>query len=440
MNREAVAISWFKKNIGRRFARSSFTRNVVVLAGGAALGQVITVLVSPVLTRLYSPEDFGIFGVYASILGLATVIASLGYEYALPLPEDDDVATSILVLCFLLLLWTTGLMILLVYGFSERVVTWANVPGLSRYLWLIPIGVFGTGTYQILNYWMVRKCDFSRIARTRVGRGISRAAIQVGIGFVHPGPLGLLLGHLAGETAGSVSLGLAVWKERRASFRSFRLQLIYKAGTKYRRFPIFSGSANLVNSLGSQIPQLLLAAFYGAKVAGWFALGQRVIDIPLNIVVDSVHQVYFGEAARLPRDDLKAIRDLFLRLTARLALFGGLPIILICTLASWSFTFVFGADWERAGQYVLILGLMRAVRFIVTPLASTLNILERQELYLLQDGIRLILIAGAFFVAKMLGVSDFAAVGLYGLSVVASTLFFWALIWHVLNTRIRKAL
>lgn len=428
-----------KKTITLIFQRGQFTRNVTVLAGGTVFGQAITVLVSPILTRLYSPEDFGVFGVYASILGILTVVASLRYEFALPLPEDDETAANILVLCFLLLLGMTGLTIVLIHELGDQIVAWANVPALKHYLWLIPLGMLGAGAYQILNYWAVRKRDFLRIARTRVSRGITRAVIQVGIGFAHSGPLGLLLGHLIGETAGSASLGLAAWNKDRASFRAVSLQGIHKCVARYKRFPIFSSSAALINSIGSQIPQLFLASFYGVEAAGWFALGQRVIDAPLNIVVDSVSQVYFGEAARLPRDDPKAMRRLFFKLTTRLALVGGLPIVLICSLAPLFFTFVFGTNWGKAGQYVLILGLARAVRFVVTPLAATLNILERQELYLLQDGIRLVLITGAFFAAKVLGVSDHVAVGLYSLSVLVSTLFFWALILNALNARIKSA-
>ena len=92
---------WANKAIAIVVPRGRFAKGVAVLAGGAALGQAITVLVSPILTRLYSPEDFGVFGVYASILGIVTVIASLRYEYALPFPEDGETAANILALCFL---------------------------------------------------------------------------------------------------------------------------------------------------------------------------------------------------------------------------------------------------------------------------------------------------------------------------------------------------
>jgi O-antigen/teichoic acid export membrane protein len=431
------ALAWVKKKASLVLPRGRFARSVALLAGGTALGQAITVLVSPILTRLYTPEDFGIFGVYASILGIVTVVASLRYEYALPLPEDDETAANILVLCFILLFGMTTLSWLVIHSLGNQIVAWTNVPGLKRYLWLIPLGMLGAGAYQTLNYWAVRKRDFPRIARTRLSRGVARAALQVGVGFAHSGPLGLLLGQFAGETAGSTSLGLAAWRKDRAPFKAISLQGIRLAGARYKRFPLFSSWAGLLDALGLQLPQILFAAFYGAEVAGWFALGQRVIAAPLNIVVDSVGQVYFGEAARLPRDNPKTMRSLFLKLTGRLALTGGLPVAVICALAPWFFTIVFGPGWETAGRYVQILGLMFAVRFAIVPLSHTLNVLERQDLYLIWDGTRLVLVVGALLVGRLLAFSHIAAIGVYSLSMLSAYLLLWGLAWHALKSRFK---
>lgn len=433
-----VIRDWIKRSLKVVLPRGRFARSVVMLAGGTALGQAITVLVSPILTRLYTPEDFGVFGVYASILGIVTVVASLRYEYALPLPEDDETAANILALCLVLLLGTVTLSWFAIRAFGNQIVTWANVPGLKPYLWLIPLGMLGAGTYQILNYWAVRKRDFPRIARTRLSRGLARAAIQVGVGFAHSGPLGLLLGHLAGETAGSASLGLAAWRKDRAPFKAVNLQGVRRAGKRYRRFPLFSSWANLLDALGLQVPQLLFAAFYGAEVAGWFALGQRVIAAPLNIVVDAVAQVYFGEAARLPKDELTATRRLFLKLTGRLALAGGLPVALICSLAPWFFTFIFGSNWKTAGRYVQILGVMFAVRFATVPLWHTLNILERQDLHLLWDAVRLVLVVGTLLIGKALRFSHLNAVVVYSLSMVSAYIILWLITWRALMKKAKR--
>lgn len=436
MARVTLAIqSWFKKIAKRALPKGQFARNVTFLAGGTALGQLVTVLVSPILTRLYAPKDFGVFGVYASVLGIVTVLASLRYEYAIPLPEEDQTAADLLVLCFMLLIGVTGFLSIFIFAFKlgNIIVTWANAAELHHYLWMIPLGMLGAGTYQILNYWTIRKRDFPTLARTRINRGLARASLQVGIGIFHPGPLGLLLGQLVGESAGSLSLGLAMWKRDHSLFRNISLKRICEAGMRYKRFPLFLSWAGFLNGLGLHVPQLLFAAFYGAEVAGWFALGQRVIAAPLNIVVDSVAQVYFGEAARLPKDNPERMRQLFLRITGKLALIGGLPVALICIAAPWFFRFVFGHGWETAGKYVQILGIMFAVRFVTIPLSHTLNILERQDLYLFWDITRLVFMASAFLAGKVLALSHIATVGIYSLSMSIAYFILWLLAWRALT-------
>lgn len=426
--------AWIHRRISPVLPKSRFARSVTQIASAAVLGQAITILISPILTRLYSPEDFGAFGVYAAVLGIVTVIASLRYEYALPLPEDDETAAHILVLCFGLLLGMTILSGLIIWSLRRQIGDWLNISAIWPYLWLIPVGIFGAGTYQILNFWAIRKRDFARIARTRIARGFGRAALQVGIGLFHSGPLGLILGQFAGETAGSTSLGYALWKHDWASFLAITFRGIRRAAARYSRFIKFSSWADLLESLGLQVPQILFAAFYGPTVAGWFALGQRVIASPLNIVVDSVAQVYFGETARM-QGDPRAIKRVFLKLTGRLALIGGLPVTLICALAPWLFTVVFGKEWEMAGRYVQVLGVMFAIRFVTVPFVHTLNVLERQDLYALWEGTRLILTIGGLASGGALGVSHFGAVGIYTGAMLLSYLVLWGLSWLVLVQR-----
>ena len=208
---------WLGRAAARILPGHGFARSITVLAGGAALGQGVALLASPILTRLYSPEDYGVLGVYAAILGMITVVASLRYEYALPLPEDDATAANVLAVCLLLLCGTVALASILVLCWGREIVRWVDAPALERYLWLLPLGMLGAGAYQILNYWTVRKRNFSRLAGTRITRGAGRAVIQIGMGLTHVGPLGLVLGQIAGETAGTASLARAAWRGEESS-------------------------------------------------------------------------------------------------------------------------------------------------------------------------------------------------------------------------------
>jgi O-antigen/teichoic acid export membrane protein len=258
------------------------------------------------------------------------------------------------------------------------------------------------------------------------------------LGYAIQGPIGLLLAHLAGESAGSASLFAAAWKKDRAPLSAVSLQGMRKTAGRYKHFPIFFGTANLIDVLGSNAPQLFFAAFYSAEVAGWFALAQMVIAAPLTIVVNSVDQVYLGEAARLHRDDPKSMRRFFLKLTGQIALIVTIPVAVICILAPWFFPIIFGPDWEIAGRYGQILGLMFAFRLVTVPLSNTLTILERQDLFLPWDCVKLVMVVGALLAGKALGFSPIVTIAAYSVSMSTAYVLLWIIIWQVLTRACKR--
>ncbi len=136
--------------------KSSFARNVAVIAGGTAAGQSIVVLASPIITRLYTPEEFGVLAVYTSFLGILSVLASLRYELAIPLPEKDRDAASLLVLSLGIVVFMSLFIGVGIWILGDYIIHWFNTPALHAYLWLLPLGVLMTGVYQVffrLYYW-----------------------------------------------------------------------------------------------------------------------------------------------------------------------------------------------------------------------------------------------------------------------------------------------
>lgn len=410
-----------------------FFRGVSVLAGGAALGQVINVLASPILTRLYSPEDFGIFGVYASIVAILIVISSFRYEFAIPLPEDDKNASNVMALCLLILVGLCSISALVIYLWGEQITLWANIPHISNYLWLIPLGLCGAGVYQILNFAAIRDRNFHLLGKTKFNRGLMRAMIQVGIGLISNSPLGLIFGQVIGDSAGIRTLGTAWWKKYYQSIKTVSLVAMWDVACRYRRFPLYSGTSGIIESLWINTPQIFFATFYGAEVAGWFAVAQRVIGVPLNIVVDSISQVYFGEGAKTPVEGIRnnVLRQMLFKSMKPLLLIA-IPLMMLCMVAPPIFTLIFGSGWEKAGVYVQVMGVMFAVRFFIGPFKHTLTILERQDLYFFWYLTGFILISGALLLVYILHLSDVYAIAAYSLSMCVSYLLLFGLIMGVL--------
>ncbi|MCS5582709.1 MAG: oligosaccharide flippase family protein, partial [Pseudomonadales bacterium] len=139
-----------KSAVLQRVPKSRFVRSVSILAGGTAAGQLIVIAASPILTRLYSPEDFGMLAVYGGVLGILGVIASLRYQLAIPLPDTDREALHIVALSLLIVGLMTGIVWLAVVLAGQEFVALLNTPELAEYLWLLPVGLFLVGVFQVL--------------------------------------------------------------------------------------------------------------------------------------------------------------------------------------------------------------------------------------------------------------------------------------------------
>ncbi len=414
MGPKVTAWDWVKKRAALALPRGRFTRSVITLAGGTALGQAIVVLASPVLARLYTPEDFGILAVYSSMLGIISVVASLRYELAIPLPEDDRDATALLVLSLGIVVVVSLLTGIGIWLSGKQITRWANAPDLQPYLWLLPLGIGMVGSYQAFNYWAVRKQAFGRIATTRLYQGAGAVTIQITFGLLKIRPFGLLLGQIIGQAAGAASL--AKLTSRTASSISFvRIARIAK---RYCRFPLFSSPSGLLNSMGLQLPAILLTAFYGPQVTGWFALGQKVVGLPMSLLGQAVAQVYLGTVSGLHRENNADIELIFLKTARRLLFWGSIPVVILVLIGPQLFSFLFGSGWREAGSYVQLLAVMFLFQFIIVPLSQTMNILERLDLQFAWDCFRLVLVLGTIWGISQLGGSAKQAVA--GFSIASS--------------------
>lgn len=400
--------------VKRFFSGKSFIRNVLVLTGGTAFAQLLVVAVSPLLTRMYHPEDFGTLAVYASLLSVLAVVASLRYELAILLPDKEEDAANIMVLSLLMLVGVTALVSVCVWLFGDALIQAVHAPALQPYVWLLPFSLFGVGLYQILNYWSVRKQEFGRVAATKVRQSTAQVITQIACGLLAWRPLGLLLGDAIGRIGGSGTLARNVYKTDTEALKAVSASRMKQMAIRYKRFPLLTSFSSLFNSAGLQLPPLLLVAFFGAHIGGFYALVQRVVGAPMTMVGQSVAQVFFGESARLARENPSALRRLYFQAAGKLLVFGGIPIGALALIAPQVFGLIFGAAWEEAGVYIQIMALGFIAQFVVVPLSQTLNMLERQGMQLAWDIFRFIVIIGGLVAAAALELPARDAILIYG--------------------------
>jgi O-antigen/teichoic acid export membrane protein len=414
--------------------KGQFARSVTVLAGGTALHQGLVMLASPLLTRLYTPEDFGILAIYAAILGIVSIAASLRYEFAIPLPEDEITAANILALSFLLVIGMSSLMAVVIWLYGSNIINLLDAPDLQPYLWLLPVGLLLVGFYQALNYWAVRKKAFGLISSTKVTQGISSVTVQLGFGLLQFGPLGLIFGHILKEFAGVGSFIRAIFRSDRAVLRQIRLSSFSVVLRRYQRFPKYTVWAGMANAMSLHLPALLLAVLFSQTTAGLYMLTQKVIGLPMNLLGRSIGQVFHADAAASARQD--KIAESTLDAFCKLLRVGVGPFLLLSVTGPDLFQFVFGDEWRVAGIFAQWLAPLLLVVFITSPISTLASVLEYQAhalgLQLMLLTLRVIAISTGAYLGDA-----FLTIALYsGFSLLAYIIF---IVWlmHIAGVKLR---
>ena len=411
-------ITRVKTTLRRLLPTNPFARGVSVLVGGAAGAQLVTVLAAPLLTRLYSPEDFGLVAVYASLLALLRVVSSLRYELAIPLPEDDAEAANVAALSLILVGVSTLLTGALIMQLNRPIAEVLGAPQLASFLWLLPVGVLLGGAYTVFDYWSIRTKRFSAIAATKLWQALATIAIQLTAFTL--GGIALLFAQVAGQGVGTTRLGRPALAS--AGFQQVSWRGILHAARRYRRFPLYTTSAGLINTAGHQLPPLLFAAFFSASAAGLYALAHRLLMLPTSLVGGAIGNVFFSQAAETHRT--QKLTTLYASLQDRLIHFGLPPTLTLVIAAPRLFAFIFGEEWRMAGTFAQWLALGVFGSFVVSPLSMIFTVLEKQHIGLMLQanlfGLRLIaILIGALAGSLSLAVALFSVLSFLGYAVYA---------------------
>lgn len=408
----SVRITSMLRAFQTRFPSGGFGRNVLVLLTGTTIAQAISVLVSPILTRLYSPAEYGVYALLLAICNVAIAVVAGKYELAIILPEDDNDAFNLLGLSSLIVVGVSGFTLLWVAVLGAEVARLLNAPAATPWLYAVPGMLLTGGLYNVLNYWNNRRKRFQRLATNRVIRTWLSAVANVGMGIARFGAPGLIGGWFIGQVATTGLFGWQIWREDRGMISKLTFAAIKRQAARYRDFPKFLVPSGLVESASSQIPALLLSSFFGATTLGLFALATNMINLPLSLIAGSVRDV-FWQAASHEYARSGDCRRIFVSTFRRLLVLAILPAGLILLFGPWLFAWIFGVEWRMAGSYAQSMAGMFFLRVISSPLSSMFYIAEKQKWDLVIQTILFVLIAGGLVLVSRLTQNPTATVTVY---------------------------
>ena len=380
--------------------KSEFSRNVLTLMTGTTIAQAIPIAISPILTRLYTPEDFGVFALFLAITSIFGSIANGRYELAIMLPKKNEDAINIFALGFIITSALSLFLLIIVVIFHDYFVSALNNEDIEMWLYFAPITVFFMGIFNILNYFNNRKKQYKDLAKANIIKSIVLAVVQLSVGFLKQGASGLISGQIISQFFANTKLLLNITKDKVLLASISKVKIIALA-KRYKDFPKFSMWAILANTLSTHLTNILISTLFDVKTLGFYSLTQKLLGMPSSLIGSSIGQVFFQEASKEKNRTNKTIHSF--NSTLRKLFVTSLPIfIMLFLVVEDLFAFVFGEEWRIAGRYAQIVIPFFFIRFISSSLSVILTIFEKQRSELV---INILLIIGSIVLVQFF--SDF---------------------------------
>lgn len=387
----------FKLNI---FPSSTdFLRNIFTLVSGTFLAQLIAILLQPILRRLYTPENFGVFAIYLSVVGILTSINALRYEMAIILPKEYKDATNVLILSLLSNFIISSLFFFIIIFFKNSFISILKFPVLySHWFYFIPLSAFLYTFYQSLNYWLIRNKKFMASSINKVVRRGSEGFMQLTIG-VFKKPYGLLVGEIFGHIL-NITSGIFQISKYRFSLSSVNSKGIIKVLKRYIEFPKFNAVPALMETSSYAMPLILVNILFSEEITGYFDLARVVLILPSALIATALYQVLFQKITENINNRVPIFRDIY-RISFVLAGLASLMILIISIWGIELFGFIFSSTWTTAGSYSQVLVFGFAVRFIVDPLKVVFYALEKVKIMAIWQVIYFCSIGSLFFMGSL---------------------------------------
>ncbi len=353
----------------RNILQSPFLKHVATLSSGTAIAQAIAIGLLPVLTRLYSPEDFGVLTLYISIASLFFIFGSLRYEVMIMLPRTHKSAAQLVRLVFFISIIASFISLLLVVFFRHQIATFFGNPEVAPWLFFLPVSLFFQANYQALRYWTMRLKKFGVVSQGMVIKTSTNFAAATTIKAVDV-PLiaggGLVIGAILADIVNAAWLFFRCKKRDRVLFERVRKNRLSNVAKRHGSMAATLTISHGIAVVNSRLPSFMISGFFGSAALGFFGVAERIASAPSQLIASAIGDVYRQRASVLYREtgrfDQLMIKTLMM--TFALAI---VPYAVGIIFAPDIFRIALGAEWEEAGRYASIIMVSGFFSFVITP-------------------------------------------------------------------------
>lgn len=373
--------------------KNTYVMQILTLMSGTLIAQAIMLLSIPIITRLYTTTEFGLYALFISITNIVGNISSLKYDQAIMLAkrEKDEHALLFLSSFITVIISLISFIIILIFDiFIKEYFNGSNI------IYLIPIGILLIGLVQIFNAYSSKKQFYKAMAKARSFNAINISVIQISTKYF-ANFNGLVLGKILADLFTVFYFIRFHWKKNTLQIKSISKRRIEFNIKRHKNFPKYQTGTVFLNSISQNMPILLLGYFYSTEVAGLYALTIRVLQTPVGLIGSSTREVFYQNASKLYINK-ENFFNLYLKTTISLLKLFIIPTIIIFAFGEDIFRILFGEKWSEAGKYSEILIFWILFLFINSPSIMSFSILGLQKVQMYTEILSVFLRFSSIFI------------------------------------------
>lgn len=357
----------------KQFFKKDFTKNILMLSTGSAIAAFVSFVFSPVITRFFSPENFGLFSLFTTVVLVISQIVTLRYERAIMLPPEENDSSSLYDLCIKLSLSACFIFVIIFLLIDTKFIfTYFGIVKLCPYRFVIIAVIFLTSFSASAIALLNKRKKYSVLSKSKILLSLTSTAGKLLFGFKGLVSMGLILGFLAGVVINSAYLffNIVKLKNNKNSVKSIKAM-----AARYIEFPKFILFSDITNILSHNIHIILLLKFYNAETVGIVAFASTLIKVPLSLLSSSFSQVYYQKISEIfETKKLKLIHKKSIQFLFSMAL---VVIIILFLIPNHAVSYIFGDKWNELGAYLPYLGIWFAFGLASSPISTIFFKLEK---------------------------------------------------------------
>ena len=412
-------------------SKNNFFSQILVVASGNVIARAIGIVSLPLITRLYSSEQFGVFTTFLAYFTILSSITTFRYFVPVTIAKSDREVSSLLKLCFSIAAIFFVLSFFIITFLNNEILYLLNKPYLIDFLFILPFLLFFKAVFDSLRSYIIRKQLFKKLANILVIQSFFSAMIKVVMGFLGMKKFGLFLGlftqHFLGATVLLFSFRVYILK----FFKKTRFIDMVSVAKRYRKFPLVQTWSSFLLVFSNQLPIIFLGIYFENSIVGFFGLAIGMVSLPINLIGQSIGDVFYGKISNLGVLKTSEIRHLMKSTVSKLFLIALIPTLALFFFGEDLFSIVFGKEWAMSGNFASFLSIFIFFRLIVSPFGGIFNLFEKQFTQLIMNILKILFISILFLYAKEIELTSLNTILLYSLVMSVHSLLVLAVIFKI---------